>query len=89
MLASNYLGITEHSLFCSIEQLVETMKVTPAEIGEQLLKIEEAETSLRGLIEFLEIKKEESEETKATKTEPARQEMEGKESGDEKTDDGN
>lgn len=79
MLASNYLGITEHSLFCNIEQLVETLKVTPAEIGEQLLKIEEPETSLRGLIEFLERKKEEREETRASKPEPTTQEKEEEE----------
>lgn len=84
MLASNYLGITEHSLFCNIEQLVETLKVTPAEIGEQLLKIEEPETSLRGLIEFLERKKEERVETKASEPEPTTQEMEGEESKEEK-----
>ncbi|PON65142.1 Spastin [Parasponia andersonii] len=58
MLAANYLGITEHQLFSEIEQLIETVKLTPAEIGEQLLKIEEPETSLRGLLDFLQTKKE-------------------------------
>ncbi|XP_062076794.1 AAA-ATPase At3g50940-like [Humulus lupulus] len=57
LLASNYLGITEHQFFSEIEQLIETTKVTPAEIGEELLKIEEPEASLRGLIEFLQMKK--------------------------------
>ncbi|EXC04417.1 putative mitochondrial chaperone bcs1 [Morus notabilis] len=57
MLAHNYLGIAEHQLFADIEQLLETTKVTPAEVGEQLLKIEEPEASLRGLIEFLKKKK--------------------------------
>ncbi|KAI8554252.1 hypothetical protein RHMOL_Rhmol05G0083800 [Rhododendron molle] len=58
MLAQNYLGISEHPLFMEIEQLMEMKRVTPAEVGEQLLKNEEAESALRGLIEFLEEKKE-------------------------------
>ncbi|XP_058213282.1 AAA-ATPase At3g50940-like [Rhododendron vialii] len=58
MLAQNYLGISEHPLFMEIEQLMVMKKVTPAEVGEQLLKNEEAESALRGLIEFLEEKKE-------------------------------
>ncbi|KAH7851198.1 hypothetical protein Vadar_008489 [Vaccinium darrowii] len=63
MLAKNYLGISEHPLFSEIELLIEMKKVTPAEIGEQLMKNEEAEIALRGLLEFLEEKKE-SEEVK-------------------------
>lgn len=58
MLAKNYLGITEHPLFSDIELLIETKKVSPAEVGEQLMKSEEAEVALRGLVEFLEAKKE-------------------------------
>lgn len=60
MLSSTYLGITDHFLFSDIEKLLETLTVTPAEIGEQLLKNEDPETSLRGLIELLEKKKGES-----------------------------
>ncbi|PRQ23804.1 putative ATPase, AAA-type, core, AAA-type ATPase domain-containing protein [Rosa chinensis] len=56
ILASNYLGIIEHTLFFDIEKLIATMKVTPAEIGEQLLKNEEPEGALRDLLEFLERK---------------------------------
>ncbi|XP_059653789.1 AAA-ATPase At3g50940-like [Cornus florida] len=68
MLASNYLGVTEHALFSEIEELIEMSKVTPAEVGEQLMKIEEADIALRGLVEFLEEKKK-SEETKASEVE--------------------
>lgn len=68
-LASNYLGITEHSLFSDVEKLMETTKVTPAEIGEQLLQSEEPEVALKDLIEFLERKNRERNETKATKEE--------------------
>lgn len=61
ILASNYLGIREHILFFDIEQLIATIKVTPAEIGEQLLKNEEPEGALRDLLEFLARKKRETE----------------------------
>ncbi|KAK2966010.1 hypothetical protein RJ640_017088, partial [Escallonia rubra] len=61
MLAYNYLGITEHSLFLEIEDLIEMMKVTPAEIGELLLKDDEPDIALRVLIEFLKRKKENEE----------------------------
>nr|POE84639.1 protein hyper-sensitivity-related 4 [Quercus suber] len=77
MLASNYLGITEHSLFSDIEMLIETTKVTPAEVAEHLLKNEEPEIALRGLIEFLEGKKREGDETKASEAEGT-EEVEGK-----------
>ncbi|XP_044507306.1 AAA-ATPase At3g50940-like [Mangifera indica] len=61
VLASNYLGITEHPLFTEIEELIEETKVTPAEIAEQLMRDEEVEIALRGLIEFLEDKRESGE----------------------------
>ncbi|KAI7985685.1 Protein HYPER-SENSITIVITY-RELATED 4 [Camellia lanceoleosa] len=70
MLASNYLGITEHPLFLEVEVLIEIKKVTPAEIGEQLMKSDEPERALRGLIRFLEEKKDkENEEIKAPEVE--------------------
>ncbi|KAL7002688.1 hypothetical protein U1Q18_003845 [Sarracenia purpurea var. burkii] len=56
LLASNYLDITDHPLFFRIEELIEVKKATPAEIGEQLMKSEDAEIALRVLIEFLENK---------------------------------
>ncbi|CAI9764374.1 unnamed protein product [Fraxinus pennsylvanica] len=64
MLVSTYLGITEHPLIMEVEQVIGTTKVTPAEVGEQLLKSDDPEVTLRGLIEFLE-KKKESEDAKA------------------------
>jgi chaperone BCS1 len=77
MLASNYLEITEHPLFSDVEQLMGTAKVTPAEVGEQLLKNEEPDIALRGLIEFLERKKRESDETEASKEEVVARGVEG------------
>ncbi|XVE93670.1 hypothetical protein REPUB_Repub01dG0214200 [Reevesia pubescens] len=70
ILASNYLGIPEHPLFLEIEELLEITKVTPAEVGEQLMKDEVPEIVLSGLIEFLEAKLGGGEEAKATESEP-------------------
>ena len=56
---------------------VYTTKVTPAKVAEHLLKNEEPEIALRGLIEFLEGKKRESDETKASEAEGT-EEVEGK-----------
>ncbi|KAF9676040.1 hypothetical protein SADUNF_Sadunf09G0097200 [Salix dunnii] len=50
-LVSNYLELTEHPLFPSVEALIEIAKVTPAEVGEQLLKYEEPESVLKGAAE--------------------------------------
>ncbi|KAL0384064.1 UNVERIFIED_CONTAM: AAA-ATPase [Sesamum radiatum] len=58
MLATNYLGITGHPLILEAEGLIASIKVTPAEVGEQLLKSDDPELALRGLIKFLERKKE-------------------------------
>ena len=52
-LAANYLGITSHSLFLEINELLLKANVTPAEIGEQLLKSEDPDAALRGLTDFL------------------------------------
>ncbi|MED6189427.1 Protein HYPER-SENSITIVITY-RELATED 4 [Stylosanthes scabra] len=60
-LASTYLGIKEHSLFGEIEDAIQTTKVTPAEVAEQLLKSSDTETSLKQLIDFLRKKKEDQE----------------------------
>ncbi|KAK4477120.1 hypothetical protein RD792_016330 [Penstemon davidsonii] len=53
-LVSNYLGITNpHPLALEAERLITLAKVTPAEVGEQLLKSDDAGIALGGLIEFL------------------------------------
>ncbi|CAA2978384.1 AAA-ATPase At3g50940-like [Olea europaea subsp. europaea] len=64
-LAENYLGITDHFLIPQINNLLEGTNVTPAEVGEQLLRNEEVEISLGGLVEFLQEKKRENDEQKA------------------------
>ncbi|XP_027909247.1 protein HYPER-SENSITIVITY-RELATED 4-like [Vigna unguiculata] len=53
MLASNYLGITEHPLFVQIENLLGVIDVTPAEVGEQFLLDEDPDIALNSLMELL------------------------------------
>nr|POE79113.1 aaa-atpase [Quercus suber] len=56
-LVSNYLGINgDHQLFEVIEALLKNKQVTPAEIAEELLKSEDPNVALRGVVEFLEQK---------------------------------
>lgn len=68
MLASNYLEITNHPLFPEVEDLILEAKVTPAEVGEQLMKSEEPDITLEGLIRFL-VEKKESDAAKAREAE--------------------
>ncbi|KAJ0657653.1 putative AAA+ ATPase domain, ATPase, AAA-type, core, AAA-type ATPase domain-containing protein [Helianthus annuus] len=65
LLVSNYLGITEHNLFEDIDELISHMDVTPAEVAEQLLKDNDPDIALGGLIEFFDVKRKENEEAKA------------------------
>ncbi|KAL8556106.1 hypothetical protein ACS0TY_003785 [Phlomoides rotata] len=58
MLVRNYLDITEHPLVNEAEELISSTKVTPAEVGEQLLKSDDPLSALQGLVKFLEDKKE-------------------------------
>lgn len=80
-LASNYLGIKEHSLFPDIEEAIQETQVTPAEVAEQLLKGSDIETSLELLLDFL-IKKKGSLERQAKNKEheaEEKEEQQGKE----------
>lgn len=64
LLASNYLGITEHKLFEEIEDLIREVEITPAEVAEQLLKDDDPGIALGGLIEFFDVKRVENEQAK-------------------------
>ncbi|KAH9696260.1 protein HYPER-SENSITIVITY-RELATED 4 [Citrus sinensis] len=55
-LAANYLGITDHPLIYEIKEIMQNVRVTPADVGEQLLKNEDPEIALKGLLEFLNAK---------------------------------
>ncbi|KAK1559398.1 hypothetical protein Q3G72_017699 [Acer saccharum] len=56
-LVSNYLGINNHDLFPEIDELMTEVQVTPAEIAEELMKNEDADIGLDGLIKFLQKRK--------------------------------
>ena len=58
ILASNYLGLEKHYKFREIEELITEVNVTPAEIAEELMKSDEADIALDGLIKFINKKKE-------------------------------
>ncbi|CAI9104551.1 OLC1v1003247C1 [Oldenlandia corymbosa var. corymbosa] len=66
-LASNYLKISQHHCFEEISQLLKEVDVTPAEVAEQLMRIEGVDDALADLIGFLHEKKREDEEMKAKK----------------------
>ncbi|KAF3569284.1 hypothetical protein DY000_02011051 [Brassica cretica] len=85
VLAKNYLDVVESELFDEIKRLleVEEIKMTPADVGENLLpksEGEEGETCLRRLIEAL---KEEKEEAKRRVEEEVKQKKEEEEEGEE------
>lgn len=55
-LAYNYLDIEgnhHHPLFDQIEELLEKVEVTPAVVAEYLLRSEDPDVALQGLIQFL------------------------------------
>lgn len=64
LLAANYLqiGHTQHRLFPEIETLLDATEVTPAQIAEELMKSEDPDVSLQGLVKLLKRKKLEQEE---------------------------
>ncbi|KAL9245888.1 hypothetical protein vseg_019487 [Gypsophila vaccaria] len=54
ILANKYLGVTgEHSLFKDIEQLLETVNVTPARVAEMLIRSDDADVALSSVVEML------------------------------------
>ncbi|CAM8948816.1 unnamed protein product [Rhodiola kirilowii] len=55
-LALNYLEVEEHRLFQSVGQLLEEVDATPAEVAGELMKSNDAELALQGLIKFLNCK---------------------------------
>ncbi|GJZ62002.1 AAA-ATPase-like protein [Tanacetum coccineum] len=69
LLTSNYLGTTQHDLFGEIEDLIRKVEITPAEVAEQLLKDNDLDISLCGLIKFFDVKKKQNEKAKAKEEE--------------------
>lgn len=62
LLASNYLQIKDHPLIEEIEILLGEVNATPAELAEEMMKSDDAETSLECVVNFLQSKKIEHDE---------------------------
>ncbi|KAF0908749.1 hypothetical protein E2562_028568 [Oryza meyeriana var. granulata] len=56
-LAHNYFLVDGHQVFPEIQGLLDAVEVTPAEVSEMLLRSEDVDPALGGLVEFLEKKK--------------------------------
>ncbi|KAK1577291.1 hypothetical protein Q3G72_020463 [Acer saccharum] len=87
ILVSNYLEINDHNLFPEIDELMTEVQVTPAEIAEEMMKNEDANTALDGLIKFLQRKKIEVVEDEARVSDNKRKTMSETEDGDDQTED--
>ncbi|KAH7858336.1 hypothetical protein Vadar_022637 [Vaccinium darrowii] len=67
LLASNYLDIHDHLLFGEIEDLMAKVEVTPAEVAEELMKSEDVDVALAGVVSFLKCKKTDGKEIEEDK----------------------
>ncbi|KAM1047827.1 hypothetical protein ACFX13_027681 [Malus domestica] len=66
LLASNYLDIhNHHHLYGEIQDLLKETEVTPAHVAEELMKSEDVDTALEGLVKLLKRKKLEGDECEA------------------------
>lgn len=75
ILASNYLGIHgNHPLSGEIEDLIEKTEVTPAEVAEQLMRSDDPDIALGGLVTFLKGKRSKDEEASRIELEEATKE---------------
>jgi chaperone BCS1 len=71
ILASNYHSIDHHATYLEIEELIKEVMVTPAEVAEVLMRNEETDIALEGLIQFLKRKKDSAKDGKAENVDQA------------------
>jgi mitochondrial chaperone BCS1 len=64
ILASNYHFIDNHAAYPEIEELIKEVMVTPAEVAEVLMRNENTDHALDGLIQFLREKKDDAKESR-------------------------
>lgn len=69
LLALTYLGIEDHGFFKCIEDLIQRISVTPAEVSQQLKKCNKTQGAIESLIEFLNMEEESAEEDNDTEDE--------------------
>ncbi|PKA53659.1 hypothetical protein AXF42_Ash009155 [Apostasia shenzhenica] len=60
VLASNYHAIDDHRFFGEIDELLKEVEATPAEVAEEMLRSDDVDIALKGLIERLNKKREEA-----------------------------
>ncbi|TVU34496.1 hypothetical protein EJB05_16331, partial [Eragrostis curvula] len=65
ILASNYHSIDNHATYPEIEELIKEVMVTPAEVAEVLMRNDDTDNALEGLIQFLRGKKGDTKESKS------------------------
>ena len=76
-LATTYLGIKDDKLFGSVDDLIKSVQVTPAEVAQQLMiNSDDPEAALQGLIEFLTTKKDRVGEETLTQDKEAKEKNE-------------
>uniref|UniRef100_A0A0D9YBG0 AAA+ ATPase domain-containing protein n=1 Tax=Oryza glumipatula TaxID=40148 RepID=A0A0D9YBG0_9ORYZ len=69
ILASNYHSIDNHATYPEIEELIKEVMVTPAEVAEVLMRNDDTDVALEGLIQFLKRKKDVGKEGKTENVE--------------------
>lgn len=88
ILAFNYLGIRDHRLFLEIEGLIKNVEATPAEIAEELMRSEDADVVLEGVVNLLKRKANEANRIKDEKSPSTPEGDENDEIEEEKVDEG-
>ncbi|XP_071723692.1 AAA-ATPase At1g43910-like [Rutidosis leptorrhynchoides] len=74
-LVTSYLGIKNHDLFSSIEDLIQRVKVTPAEVAQHLMKNDNPDVALQSLVEFINTKENEESTNEKEEMKEQKQEM--------------
>ena len=64
ILASNYHSISDHDTYPEIQELIKEVMVTPAEVAEVLMRNDNTDIALEGLIQFLKGKKSDAKDSK-------------------------
>ncbi|EEC79781.1 hypothetical protein OsI_21194 [Oryza sativa Indica Group] len=78
ILASNYHSIDYHVTYPEIEELIKEVMVTPAEVAEALMRNDDTDVALLGLLELLKSKIKDASETKAESKDANKQTEENK-----------
>lgn len=70
LLALNYLGVDgPHKLFPDVEILMKETQVTPAQVAEEMMKSEDVDVALEGVVKLLKRKKMEDDELEEARAE--------------------